>query len=146
MKKYLTLTIAILMVMAVATITADAQVFGSKQVRAQIPFAFNVGKTTLPAGEYIVSVVNPNSDRMVLRIRSIDGRNSALVQTNSTRSNNSDAAKLVFNCYGDTYYFAQAQLAGDATALAAVKTSAERNKANEIARNGRKSTVEILAE
>ena len=146
MKKYLTLTIATLMFLAVVTITADAQVSGAKQMRAQIPFAFNVGKTILPAGEYIVTEVNPNSDRTVLRIRSIDGRNSALVQTNRTRSNNSDATKLVFNSYGDTYYFAQAQLAGDATALAAVKTSAERTKAHEIAQNARKSSVEILAE
>lgn len=146
MKKYLTLAIAMMMVMAVVAITAEAQVFGSKQMRAQIPFAFNVGKKVLPAGEYTVKVLNPNSDRTVLQIRSTDGRMSALVQTNGIKSDNPDAAKLVFNCYGDTYYFAQAQMAGNSTTLAAVKTSAERNKAHEIARHGSKSTVNILAE
>lgn len=146
MKKYFTLTIAIMMFLAVVTITAEAQVFGSKQMRAHIPFAFNVGKKVLPAGEYTVKVLNPNSDRTVLQIRSKDGRVSALVQTNNTKSDNADAAKVVFNRYGDTYYFAQAQMAGDSTTLAAVKTSAERNKQHELARNGSKSTVEILAE
>ena len=146
MKKYLTLTIAMMMVLAVATITADAQVFGSKQMSARIPFAFNVGNKTLPAGEYTVKVLNPNSDRYVLQVRSADGKLSALIQTNGAKANNPNNAKLVFHRYGDTYFFSQAQMAGDSTSLAAVKTSAERNKAHEIARNGSKATVEIIAE
>ncbi len=40
---------------------------------------------------------------------------SALVQTNGIKSDNADTAKLVFNRYGDTYFFAQAQMAGDST-------------------------------
>lgn len=146
MKKYLTLTIAILMALSVATITADAQVFGSKQVRAQVPFAFNVGNKTLPAGEYTVKVLNPNSDRQVLQVRSKDGKSSALIQTNGVKADDQANAKLVFHRYGDTYFFAQAQMAGDSTRLAAVRTSAERNKGLEIARNGRKAIVEISAE
>jgi hypothetical protein len=145
MKRYLTLTIAILMFMAVATITADAQVSGSK-MSASIPFAFNVGNKTLPAGEYTVRVVNPSSDRRVLQIRSKDGRVSAVIQTIGATSNNADDAKLVFHRYGDTYFFAQAQMAGDATMLAAVKTRAQRSKERELASNVRKARVEILAE
>ena len=146
MKKYLILTIAMMMFLAVVTITAEAQVFGSKQVEARIPFAFNVGNKTLPAGEYTVKVLNPNSDRRVLQIRSKDGRMSALIQTNGAKSDNSNNAKLVFSRYGDTYFFAQAQMAGDSTTLAAVKTSAQRNKEHELARNASKSTVAIHAE
>jgi hypothetical protein len=143
MKKYFTLTIAIMMFLAVVTITAEAQVSGSKQMRARIPFAFHVGKTELPAGEYTVTVINPNSDRSVLRVRSNDGRLSALIQTICDTSKNSDNAKLVF---GDTYFFAQAQLAGDSTTLAAVRTSAQRHKETELARHGSRSTITILAE
>ena len=146
MKRYLTLTIAILMFMAVVTITADAQVFSSKQMSASIPFAFTVGNKTLPAGEYTVRVVNPSSDRRVLQIRSKDGRVSAVIQTIGATSNSADDAKLVFHRYGDTYFFAQAQMAGDPTMLAAVKTSAQRSKERELASNVRKATVEILAE
>jgi hypothetical protein len=146
MKKYFTLTIAIMMFLAVVTITAEAQVSGSKQMRARIPFAFIVGKTELPAGEYTVTVINPNSDRSVLRVRSNDGRLSALIQTTCDTSKNSDNAKLVFSRYGDTYFFAQAQLAGDSTTLAAVRTSAQRHKETELARHGSRSTITILAE
>ena len=146
MKKYFTQTIAILMFLAAVTITAEAQVSAAKEMQARIPFAFSVGNKTLPAGEYTVKVINPNADRSVLQIRSKDGRLSALVQTNGAKSNNADAAKLVFTRYGDTYYFAQAQMAGDSTTLAAVKTSAQRNKEHELARNVTKSTVAIRAE
>jgi hypothetical protein len=149
MKRYLTLTIAIMMLVSVVAITAEAQVFGSKQVRAKIPFAFNVGKTTLPAGEYTVTVLNPSSDRQVLQIRSKDRRLSALIHTAETTSkdrDNADKAKLVFNRYGDTYFFAQAQLAGDSTIWAALKTSAERNQEQMLAKNVSKTTVAIVAE
>ncbi len=145
MKRYFTLTIAILMFMAVATITADAQVSGSK-LSASIPFAFNVGNKTLPPGEYTVRVVNPSSDWRVLQIRSKDGRVSAVIQTIGATANNAGDAKLVFHRYGDTYFFAQAQMAGDATMLAAVKTNAQRSKERELASNVRKARVEILAE
>ena len=134
------------MFMAVVTITAEAQASGSQLMRAHIPFAFNVGKTNLPAGEYTVTVVNPSSDRKILQIRSEDGRVSALVQTNGVKSANTDNAKLVFNRYDDTYFFAQVQIAGDSTTLAAVKTSAERSKESAVASRGRKSTVAVYAE
>ena len=146
MKKYLTQTIAIMMFVAAVTITAEAQASSAKEMQARIPFAFNVGSKTLPAGEYTVKVINPNADRSVLQIRSKDGRLSALVQTNGAKSDNADAAKLVFHRYGETYYFVQAQMAGDSTALAAVKSSAQRNKEHELALNVTKSTVAIRAE
>jgi hypothetical protein len=103
MKRYLSLAIAIMMFMTLATITAEAQVFGSKEIKARIPFSFNVGSRTLPAGDYTVKVLNPNSDRSVLQIRSRDGRLSALIHANGITSKDQNNAKLVFNRYGDTY-------------------------------------------
>ena len=146
MKRHLTITIALMIFMAVVTITAEAQSSGSQLMRARIPFAFNVGKTNLPAGEYTVTVVNPSSDRKILQIRSKDGRSSALIQANGMTSVNTDDAKLVFNRYDDTYFFAQVRMAGESTTLAAVKTSAERNKEHAVGSRGRKSTVSIAAE
>ena len=149
MKRKLTITITVLMFMAtmiLATITAEAQTSGSQQIRARIPFAFNVGKAQLPAGEYTVAVLNPNSDRKVLQIRSADGKLSALIQTSELSANAPERTKLVFNRYGDRYFFAQAQMAGESTKLAAAKSSAERNEAQAVARNGRKATLAILAE
>lgn len=144
MKRNLTITIALMTFMAVVTITAEAQVLGSQQVRARIPFAFNVGSTKLPAGEYTVTVLNPNSDRKVLQIRSADGKLSALIQTGARNAKTREQAKLVFNRYGDRYFFAQAQMVGESTTLAALKSSAERNEEHAVASNGGKKTVVII--
>jgi hypothetical protein len=51
----------------------------------------------------------------------------------------------VFNRYGERYFFAQAQMGGDAMALAAVKSKLERNTSQTIARNERKTRVVIVA-
>ena len=146
MKRNLTITIALMMFMAAVTITAEAQKLGSQQMRARIPFAFNVGRTNLPAGEYTVAVLNPNSDRKVLQIRSADGKLSALIQTSELNANAPERTKLVFNRYGNRYFFARAQVAGESTTMAAVKSSAERNEERAVARNGRKATLAIVAE
>lgn len=143
MKKYFTITFAVMMFLVVVTITAQAQASGSQIMRARIPFAFNVGKTELPAGEYTITVLNPNSDRKVLQIRSADGKLSALIQTSELDTNTAEQTKLVFNRYGNRYFFAQAQMAGESTKLAAVRSSVERNEEHSVASKGGKSTIAI---
>ncbi len=143
MKRTLTLTIAMMMFVAVVAISAEAQVFGTQRMSARIPFAFNVGDKSLPAGQYTIAVLNPTSDRKVLQIRSTDGRVSAIIQTNELNTNTPERAKLVFNRYGDRYFFAQAQMVGDSVTLAAVKSNAERNTGQAIASNAKKATVTI---
>lgn len=135
-----------MMFLAVVTITAEAQALGSQKMRAHIPFAFNVGRTELPAGQYTVTVLNPNSDRKVLQIRSDDGKLSALIQTSELNTNTQEQTKLVFNRYGNRYFFAQAQMAGESTRLAAVKSSAERNEEQALACKGSKAAIAIVAE
>jgi len=49
-----------------------------------------------------------------------------MVQTLGVNGVLSDDAKLVFHRYGKQYFFAQAQMAGEMTSLAATKTRAER--------------------
>jgi hypothetical protein len=127
-------------------ITAQAQASSSQKINAHIPFAFNVGRTSLPAGEYTITVLNPNSDRKVLQIRSADGKSSALIQTNELNANAPEQTKLVFNRYGNRYFFAQARMAGESTTFAAVKSSAERNEEHAVASSGRKTTITIIAD
>jgi hypothetical protein len=117
MKRYLNISLIIIVFAGVLAVNAHAQT----KVIANIPFAFNVGKTTLPAGRYTITVLNPSSDRKILQIRSMNGRSSAVVLTTGIIGHASDNAKLVFEHYGDRYVFAQAQLAGDETTLAALK-------------------------
>src|ERR1044071_3164844 len=126
MKKYFNIPMATILLVGVLAAAAQAQTSSAQKVVANIPFSFNVGQTELPAGKYTITVVNPSSDRKVLQIRNADGHSSAMIQTTSELRNAADNAKLVFHRYGDRYFFAQAQMAGDMTNLAAVKTKAER--------------------
>ena len=128
MKRYLSLTIAIVIVSGVLAVNASAQ----QRIRADIPFSFNVGEKTLPAGVYALQVINPTSDRKAVQIRSLDGRASAIVQTTFVPGKLADAAKLVFRRYGNQYFFAQIDMAGDATTLVAAKSRAERSTSRAI--------------
>jgi hypothetical protein len=120
---------------------AQAQTSSPQRVVAQIPFAFKVGKTSLPAGKYTISVLNPSSDHTVLQIRSMDGRASAMVMTNTVNSSPADNAKLVFERYDDRYFFTQAQMAGELTSFAAVHSKAERKQM--VAAVGKKRVIVI---
>jgi hypothetical protein len=117
MKRFLNISLIVIVFAGVLAINAHAQT----KVIANVPFAFDVGKTTLPAGRYTITVLNPSSDRKILQIRSMNGRSSVVVLTTGIIGHASDNAKLVFEHYGDRYVFAQAQLAGDETTLAALK-------------------------
>jgi hypothetical protein len=137
-----------ILMMSVALVTlsanaAKAQTNGPERVVAKIPFAFTVGKTSLPAGKYTFSVVNPASDRKVLQIRSVDGRASAMVLTNSVKGIVTENAKLVFERYDDQYFFTQAQMAGEETSFAALWSKSERKQM--IAKAAKKSVIVISA-
>ena len=144
MKRHIFLAMIILA--GAFTISAQAQTAVAQIAVANIPFAFNVGNKTLPAGKYTISVLNPTSDRKVLQIRSTNGRASAMIQTNSVVGNTADDAKLVFERYGDQYFFAQAQMAGEPTSFAALKTSAQRAQKQAVAAGAKQSVVVIVAE
>ena len=143
MKRYLNTAIA--MIILVGAVTASAYAQATQPVVANIPFDFNVGAKTLPAGKYTITIVNPSSDRKVLQIRSSDGRSAAITQTTGIIETASEKSKLVFHRYGDHYFFAQAKMAGDTMVLAALKSKAERAQSQAIAKAG-KSIVVIVAE
>jgi hypothetical protein len=144
MKRHLILVAIIILA---GTFTAGAQSLGAQRVVAHIPFAFNVGNRSLPAGKYTITVLNPTSDQKVLQIRSTNGRSTAMIFTTALMGNVSDDAKLVFQRYGNQYFFARAQLAGDSTSLAAVKSRAERTHEKQaIAAARKQSVIVIIAE
>lgn len=144
MNRYLNIAIAIIIVIGAFTASAQAQTAANQKVVANIPFGFNVGTKNLPAGKYTITVVNPSSDRKILQIRSTDGRSTAITLTTSVAGNTPEETKLVFHRYGDQYFFAQAQMAGDVS-LAALTSNAERAQRQTFAKAGKK-TVVIFAE
>ena len=145
MNRYFNIAIATIILVGAFTATAHAQTVRSQPMLATIPFDFHVGSKTLPAGKYTITVINPASDRKVLQIRSSDGRSVAITQTTGVIGTASEKTKLVFHRYGDQYFFAQAQMAGDTMSLAALKSSKERAQKNTIAKAAKK-TVVVFAE
>jgi hypothetical protein len=143
MKRFFNMLFAIIILATALTAGAQAQSSSTQRVIANIPFAFTVGSKTLPAGKYTITVVNPSSDRRALQIRSMNGRSSAIVLTNAISGHVSDSSKLVFERYDDRYFFAQAQLSGDSTTLAALRSKSEHKQM--VAAAKKRSLVIIVA-
>jgi acetyl-CoA carboxylase beta subunit len=123
----------ILLVTVMGVSSASGQTSGGTQMTASIPFDFQVGNKTLPAGDYIVRCINMASDQRALQLLARDGGARVTVQTNSVMGKASDSARLIFNRYGEHYFFAQAWLPGDTTGMRAPKSSYEKRIARELA-------------
>ena len=143
-KQAYSIVIMIMLMTGVAISTAKAQSSGGNQLIARVPFAFNVGNKTLPAGEYTVSCANPASDLKVLQLRSTDGSTNVMVSTNGVIGKMQENAKLIFNRYGDKYFFAQAWLPANAVGLQAPRSKHERAIAKEVAAIERKTETIAL--
>ena len=143
MKRVFNISFAIIILITALTAGARAQSGSSQRLIASVPFAFTAANKTLPAGKYTIAVLNSSSDRKALQIRSMNGRFSAIVFTNSVIGKVSDESKLVFERYDDRYFFAQAQVAGDSTFLAALRSNKEHKHL--VATAKKKSVVVIVA-
>jgi len=139
MKRIISMTFAII-ILATAY-TAGAHQISAQRVIVNNPLAFTANNKTLPAGKYTITVLNSSSDKGALQIRSMNGRFSAMVLTNTVIGNVSDNAKLVFERYDDRYFFAQAQLAGDSTSLAALRSNKE---PKHIAATAKKKSIVVI--
>ena len=141
MKKTYTM-IALMVLVGSMAVAAQAQT-GRAQLVASIPFQFNVGNQSMPAGEYTVSQINPQSGHAVLQLRAKDGSRTVLIQMNNVIGKATERAQLVFNRLGSEYYFSQAWMASDDTGWQAPKTKAERSMQQELA--GIKPSKETVA-
>jgi hypothetical protein len=141
MKKQAYMIITVIILVTVAGLsTAMGQRSGNPELVVNIPFAFSVGEKTLPAGEYTVRCMNPNSPTKILQLRSKDGHDSALVLTNSVIGKIQNNARLVFHHHSDGYFFAQAWLPANSIGMQVPKSRTE--KGRELA--GEKRTTEIV--
>jgi hypothetical protein len=90
---------------------AHAQIIG--ELKANIPFQFYAGSANLPAGEYVVRMMD-NSNLKIMEISSADGATTALFQVRDTRANSAPRqGELIFNKYGDLYFLTSVFDQGD---------------------------------
>jgi hypothetical protein len=129
-----------------AVVSVQAQSRG--KIIVTVPFDFQIGSKTLPAGEYNVKPLSQNS----VLFQSEDGQQRAIVVTNNRvqadASEESARERLVFHQYGDKYFLSQVWMVRGGDGRKLNKTDAERQAAKEsnLASNGAKAQeVEIAA-
>ncbi|MBZ5629595.1 MAG: hypothetical protein LAO06_12095 [Acidobacteriia bacterium] len=109
------------MSLALAVGLAQAQT-GSDVVNVKVPFAFNIGAQTFPAGEYSLKPLLPHT----MLLRNEAGQTLTNINANSVESREvQKAAKLVFNEYGGRYFLAQIWRADDNIGEELIKSRAE---------------------
>src|ERR1700755_2877481 len=87
--------------LTIATLAPSAGAF-AQQLKANIPFDFTVGNTTMPAGEYTIS----SPLRNFVDLRSANRTLMATVGGNQSyiEKKSSSAGELIFARYGDQYF------------------------------------------
>jgi len=142
MKKYLWLPLLLMAVIGSAALTTKAQ--SSNGVRANVPFEFNVGDKTLPAGKITAREMSPGA----LAISNVDKRQHAIRIAHGVSSfNQNGPAKLVFRKYGNRYYLTQVWIPGY-TGMEFQKSKTERALEREtmLSKNSTTELVTIMAD
>ena len=133
-KKSFVIVAALAFVFGIGTLTASAQ---GQVMRANIPFEFTVGKSTLPAGDYLIKLPETGGAR-VITFKKADGEAHAIVMTNPVNSKGAEIATgLVFVKAGDQHFLYQVHTEGRETGLEVIKS--KRMAGTELARK----TVEL---
>lgn len=97
--------IGVLSLVVMSLILNATSAYAQSQLRANVPFAFKMGKAQLPAGSYQIT----KAERTI----TIRGENTAAVALVTSTYPNSGNPRLVFNHVGDQYFLSQIWGAGD---------------------------------
>ena len=94
----------------------------SPVLKVRIPFTFNVGTQTFPAGQYSLRPLLQNT----ISLRDQAGQVLTNIGTNSVEASKAPTTvKLLFNEYGGQYFLAQIWQAGDSIGREVVRSSTE---------------------
>ena len=140
MKKQIIGTLAIFsLLFALAVVSVQAQKVS--RITAHVPFTFQLGDKTLPAGDYNIKRLSQNA----LVIEDASGETSVIAQAPGRVESNAKQARerLVFRQYGDQYFLAQVWMDRSGAGRELNMTNAERAAANEykLAQHGAKAQV-----
>ena len=110
-----------------AVMTMQAQIETDVTITANVPHAFVVRNTTLPAGKYEVRVADANDNSTVLEIRSAKGKMAVFFETEPFDEVRPAAkTELVFDQIGDQWFLAKVFLKGDNAGNQVEKTKMQR--------------------
>lgn len=142
LKLFALITLLVTIAFASALASVSAQTPGHN-ITASIPFEFNVGDKTLPAGQYAIGRIN--SDGSQLRISNREESASRLTQAVQA-SEPKEESVLVFKRYGDRYFLSQVWMVGEREGRQMLKSSSEEAMDQDLAKNkANAETVTIIA-
>ena len=105
-KNIINFAVTLFFLLTLGAVTSRAQT-STNQFKSYIPFQFNVGEQTLPAGEYRIERVNRLTSLEILVIRHVATGRSMFVTASSTEGKREEMTQLVFHRYGEISYLAQ---------------------------------------
>ena len=110
---------------ALTTIASSTNAFAQRfNMLVDVPFAFQDGSRTFPAGSYRIRATGEN----MIVLQSKDSDQVKLLMTVEERSlAASDAGKLVFHKYGDQYFLSDIWLADSTVGRQVLTSRAEKN-------------------
>jgi hypothetical protein len=95
---------------ALAAMTAAVLPASAAGVRVDVPFAFEAGRATLPAGSYVLENISVGG---AISVWSVDQNKTVLLSTVPVGSPNEvKPASLVFERLGNAYRLAEVRMAG----------------------------------
>jgi hypothetical protein len=146
MTKKVYFVLAAVVLVATLVINANAQSRSRQELRLDVPFAFNVGNTSLPAGEYRISIVNPASDCSVVQIAGVGETKRIMVIAKDIQGGRPENARIAFRRYGSQYFLAQVWMAAEPVGLATPHSRTEKQLQRQLG-NGAKNyeTVAVNA-
>jgi len=130
--------------MIAMTVMASTRVARAQEgMRVNIPFDFVAGTTSLPAGEYSVTV--SGAVHTLLLIDRKDASASVLIITNAAVSAEPQSeSKMIFNRYGDRYFLSQVWTAGYSSGRQLLKSAREKEM-SQLAKNEPQGQVTLIA-
>ena len=142
--RFVAMVVLLVMVAFVSALASASAQTPSHNLSADIPFEFNVGDKTLPAGTYLISQIN--GDGSVLRVRNSDDNQNAIRLTNSvTTAQPKEISTLVFERYGERYFLSQIWVVGNREGREMVKSGQQRAADRELARRDQKAENVTIA-
>ena len=136
--------IGFLSVATLAAVLAAPLAAQTIRVTATVPFEFMVAGRSMPAGDYTVATLGPNSTPVV---RIANGNMSVVSLANSSTASSKERAGqalLIFHRYGDRYFLARI-LDGDRESGLEIPTSHSERELSNTASLEKFETVTVLA-
>ena len=110
---------AIALFVGAALMTGNSAMAQSSIVKVNVPFAFTVNNTFLPAGSYLVGFDSANPELLVIRDRTNAVKAWDFGQRNSIGQRNPHA--LVFHRYGDQYFLSEVRLESASSGIRVIR-------------------------